>query len=131
MIKLNRILPITENRIQRAEEELQKYTLKGWSLVGCSTYYLVVEKELDAEEVIVLKEFENAAEKETNVPLIYIIKKNGLYGLADEYGIEILPCCYVKCDYVETQQYAEFCPDIKLYKGDEVYTYDRRTSMLE
>ena len=131
MIKLCSIIKIAENRIQSAQKQLQKYYLKGWNLVGSSSYYLIVEKELDYDEAICLEEYSNAVQKEKNMAQVYVTKKNNLYGLIDEFGIEILPFCHEKCEYIETQQCPEHCPDIIFYKNDEMYFYNRCTSTLQ
>ena len=124
MITLSAIIPIKEGRTNSAQKELREYYLKGWKLAGCASYYLVIEKDVDYDSIICLEEYNNAAQK-TNMPLIYIVGKNGLYGIIDEYGIEIIPCTYIDCDYRSTLSSPEHCNVIIFYTETENYNFNR------
>lgn len=130
MAKLSTIIPIKEGRTNSAQKELREYYLKGWKLVGCTSYYLVIEKDVDYDSIICLEEYNNAAQK-SNMPLIYIVGKNGLYGIIDEYGIEIIPCTYIDCDYRNTLSSPEHCNIIIFYTETENYNFNRCTLKMK
>ena len=130
MVKLYSIIKIDEKHINTAQEKLRKYNLKGWKLIGCTSYYLIVEKDVECDSIVCLEGYDSVVKKK-NMPLIYVVKKNGLYGIIDEYGIEIVPCTYIDCKYTDTLKYPEHCNDIIFYTENESYNYDRTTSILE
>lgn len=130
MVKLYSIIKIDEKHINTAQEKLRKYNLKGWKLIGCTSYYLIVEKDVECDSIVCLEEYSNAAKKE-NMPLIYVVKKNGLYGIIDEYGIEIVPCTYIDCDYKAALSSPEYCNNILFYTENEIYNFYRYTLKME
>lgn len=130
MVKLSVIIPIREGRTNSAQKELREYNLKGWNLTGCTSCFLIVEKDVECDSIVCLEEYNNAAKKE-NMPLIYVVEKNGLYGIIDEYGTELIPCTYQNCDYKGTLNSPEYCTTITFYTENEVYNFYRCTSKME
>lgn len=132
MIKLSKIIKFKEGITQHKEEELQKYSLKGWSVAGCSTQYIIVEKELDYDEAIMLEGYTNLVQKSHSFPAMYIVIQEGLLGFLDEYGDEILPCLFSRCDYKDTMESPSSCSSILMTTTDGIqYHWDRSTYELD
>ncbi|MFR7497537.1 MAG: hypothetical protein ACLUVZ_10085 [Bacteroides stercoris] len=129
MVKLSVIIPIREGRTNSAQKELREYNLKGWNLTGCTSCSLIVEKDVECDSIVCLEEYNNAAKKE-NMPLIYVVEKNGLYGIIDEYGTELIPCTYQNCDYKGTLNSPEHCTTITFYTENGDVLFDRCTSKI-
>ena len=123
MIKLSKIIKFKEGITRHKEEEFQKYSLKGWNVAGCSTQYIIVEKELQYDEAICLEG--------GNWPLIYVVEKDNSFGIIDEYGKEICPCQFVKYEYEYAWDDSKNPSSIILWTniGDR-HTYDRKTSKI-
>lgn len=101
-MKLSKVIKVKEGCVRTMEEKVQELLLKGWDIGGCSSNYVILVKELPYDEVICYKATYKTA-------LIYVVKKDNLFGLIDEFGQEICPCHFVEYEY--TYNYEEIATD--------------------
>ena len=79
-----------------------------------------------------LEEYTNLVQKSHSFPAMYIVIQEGLLGFLDEYGDEILPCLFSRCDYKDTMESPSSCSSILMTTTDGIqYHWDRSTSELD
>ena len=132
MIKLTKTIPIKRRMTQGIKSLLQLYLSKGWKVVANFPFCVVMEKELDYDEAIMLEGYTNLVQKSHSFPAMYIVMQKGLFGFLDEYGDEILPCLFSRCDYKDTMKSPSSCSSILMTTTDGIqYHWDRSTSELD